>query len=128
MLQWLKLMPQSKSKVLLLNARLLQRGKDSNIKALILIGITVAAVIVIAIVVVMMSKFCRGLLLRPLSQDLFSARVYRPLQFFALVTRTLSTAAIPITQISALTTAAAIMAMVGVVINPSVLTRASSNL
>ena len=128
MLQWLKLMPQSKSKVLLLNARLVQRGKDSNINALILIGITVAAVIVIAIVVVMMGEFCRGLLLPPLSQDLFSARVYRPLQFFALVTKTLSTAAIPITQISALTTAAAITAMVGVVINPSVLTRASSDL
>ena len=56
MLQWLRLMLQSKSKVLLLNAWL-QKGTDSNIKALILIDITVAAVIVIAIVVVMMGEF-----------------------------------------------------------------------
>jgi len=74
-IQQLKLMPQSKSKVLLLNARLLQRRKDSNIEVLILIGITGAAVIVIAIVVVMMGEFCGGLWLRPLSQDLFWARV-----------------------------------------------------
>ena len=66
-------MPQSKSKVRLLGARLLQRGKDSNIKALIVIDITVAAVIVTATVVVMMDEFCGGLWLRPLSQDIYGA-------------------------------------------------------
>ena len=51
------------------------RRRDSNIEALILIGVTVVLAIVIAIVVIMMVKFCGGLWLRPLSQDLFSPRV-----------------------------------------------------
>ena len=52
------------------------RGRDSNIEALVLllIGVTVVLAIAIAIVVIMV-EFCGGLWLRPLSQDLFSARV-----------------------------------------------------
>lgn len=48
---------------------------DSNIKALILIDISVVVVTVITIVVVIMGEFCEGLWLRQLSQDSFTARV-----------------------------------------------------
>ena len=53
------------------------RKRGSNIEALVLLvtGVTVGLAIAIAIVVIM-AEFCRGLWLRPLSQDLFSARVH----------------------------------------------------
>ena len=52
------------------------RKRDSIIEALVLlvIGVTVVLAIAIAIVVIMV-EFCGGLWLRPLLQDLFSARV-----------------------------------------------------
>ena len=79
--QRLKLMPQSKWKVLLPNSRLLKRGRDSNVEPLVLINIIVVVAIVIASVIILMGEFCGGPWLRPLSQDLFSARVYiLPLQ------------------------------------------------
>ena len=52
------------------------RKRDSNIEALVLLVIGVTAVLAIAIaIVILMVEFCGGLWLRPLSQDLFSARV-----------------------------------------------------
>ena len=52
------------------------RKRDSNIEAFVLlvIGVTVGLAIAIAILVIKV-EFCGGLWLRPLSQDLFSARV-----------------------------------------------------
>ena len=44
------------------------RKRDSNIEALVLIGVTVVLAIIIAIVVIMV-KFCGGLWLSPLPQD-----------------------------------------------------------
>ena len=61
-------------KVLLPNSRLLERGRDSNTEALVLMNSKVVVAIVIAIVVIMM-----GLLLGPLSEDLFSTRVVKTL-------------------------------------------------
>ena len=52
-----------------------ESGRDSNIEGLVLIDITAVAAIVITIVVFIVDEFCGGFLLRPLSQDLFSARV-----------------------------------------------------
>ena len=51
------------------------RKRDSNIEALVSMGVTVALAIVIVIVVIIMVKSCGDLRLRPLSQDLFSLRV-----------------------------------------------------
>ena len=45
------------------------RERDPNIEDLVLIGVTAVLAIVIAIVVIIMVKFCGGLWLRPLSQD-----------------------------------------------------------
>jgi len=47
-----------------------ERGRSSNILALVLIVIIVAVSIVIAIVVHMMIEFCGGCWLRPFSEDL----------------------------------------------------------
>lgn len=51
-----------------------ERGRSSNILALVLIVIIVAVSIVIAIVVHMMIEFCGGCWLRPFSEDLFQPR------------------------------------------------------
>ena len=68
-------MPQPKRKALLQNSRPSESIKGFNIEALVIIDTLVVVVIVIIIVVVMMDEFCGGFWLRPLSQDLFSARV-----------------------------------------------------
>ena len=60
------------------------RERDPNIEDLV--GVTAVLAIVIAIVVIIMIKFCGGLWLRPLPQDLFSPRV----MFMTMSTRDLS--------------------------------------
>ena len=62
------------------------RNRDSNIEALVLIGVTVVLAIVIAIVVIIMVKIFGGLGLRSLSQELFSPRV----MFMTMSTKGLS--------------------------------------
>ena len=60
------------------------RKRDSDIEALVLIGVTVVLAIVIAIVVIMMVEFWLGLWLCSLSKDLFSLPVFGSYFWFSV--------------------------------------------